>query len=186
MRRELLPPKTAAATIHSGRLTPVCMALCGMFSGSVGATSALPVTSCADDGSPGTLRRQVSASLDGEEIDLHSQLPLGCSTITLSQSELTFPHRVKMIGPTDRTLTILPGLAYSQGVIVSDTYLDIENLTIRGGRRSLPSRVHPSVVDVFTAPENSAWTTSILTIASRKIPRATSRAARFSLWAHCS
>ena len=45
----------------------------------------LPVTSCADDGSPGTLRSVVALAHDGDTIDMTQ---LACSTITLQQGQI--------------------------------------------------------------------------------------------------
>src|SRR5678815_4033512 len=47
--------------------------------------SLLPVTSCADDGSAGTLRMVVEAAGEGDTIDLSG---LTCSTITLEQGAI--------------------------------------------------------------------------------------------------
>lgn len=61
-----------------------------------------PVTSCADDGGPGTLRSVVAAAKDGDTIDLR-RLP--CVRITLSGTPVVTP-------PTAATLTLLgPGPA---------------------------------------------------------------------------
>jgi len=48
-----------------------------------------PVTSCADDGSAGTLRSVVAGAASGDTIDLSQ---LACSTITLTQGEIAIPQ----------------------------------------------------------------------------------------------
>jgi len=70
----------------------------------------LPVTSCLDDNSPGTLRSQIAASGEGDVIDLSA---LTCSTITLTQGPIDLSvlgdHHINdlsIVGPGAATLTI--------------------------------------------------------------------------------
>ena len=55
----------------------------------------LPVTSCADDGSAGTLRSVVASASEGDVIDLGA---LDCSSITLTQGVIDLsvlgPHHI--------------------------------------------------------------------------------------------
>ena len=70
----------------------------------------LPVTSCADDGSPGTLRAVIAGASEGAVIDLSE---LACGTITLMQGLIDLsvlgPHQIndiEIIGPGAGALTI--------------------------------------------------------------------------------
>lgn len=54
-------------------------------SGEARPAAVLPVTSCADDGSPGTLREVVAGAASGDTVDLTQ---LKCSTITLLSGQL--------------------------------------------------------------------------------------------------
>jgi hypothetical protein len=66
----------------------------------------LPVTSCADDGSPGTLRSAVASAQDGDVVTL-SQLPLVCSTISLSTGAIEIPvANLTIEGDVNRSITI--------------------------------------------------------------------------------
>ncbi len=64
----------------------------------------LPVTSCADDGSPGTLRSVAAQAIDGDTIDMSG---LTCSTITLTQG----PIDTSLLGPNplDHVTIVGPG-----------------------------------------------------------------------------
>jgi hypothetical protein len=70
----------------------------------------LPVTSCADDGSPGTLRTVIAGAGEGDVIDLSA---LDCATITLTQGIIDVsvlgPHHINdlsIVGPGAAALTI--------------------------------------------------------------------------------
>jgi hypothetical protein len=70
----------------------------------------VPVTSCADDGSPGTLREAIAGAAEGAVIDMSR---LTCGTITLTQGILDLgvlgPHQIndiELIGPGAGALTI--------------------------------------------------------------------------------
>jgi len=66
--------------------------------------STLPVSSCADDGSAGTLRSVVAAAASGDTVDLSQ---LSCSTITLTQGEIgVLQNDLTLHGPGASTLTI--------------------------------------------------------------------------------
>ena len=73
----------------------------------------LPVTSCLDDGSPGTLRAVVDSAVDGDTVDLTQ---LTCSTITLTggpiDTNFLGPHPLNALtiqGPGRDVLTISAG-----------------------------------------------------------------------------
>lgn len=62
------------------------------------------VTTCADDGSPGTLRSAVTNAVDGDVIDLTS---LACSTITLASGGISVDvDDLSIVGPGATALTI--------------------------------------------------------------------------------
>ncbi len=70
----------------------------------------LPVTSCADDGSPGTLRAVAAEAIDGDTIDMSG---LACSKITLAQGPVGIGvfgpnalHYLTINGPGKDALTI--------------------------------------------------------------------------------
>src|SRR5690349_1136411 len=64
----------------------------------------LPVTSCADDGSAGTLRQVAATAVTGDTIDLSG---LSCSSITLSAGEIAIPVSATLNGPASGALTIV-------------------------------------------------------------------------------
>ena len=107
--------------------------------------SVLPVTSCADDGSPGTLRAVAALAHDGDTIDLTQ---LTCSTITLEHGPIdtsvlgTNPLRSLTIrGPGRDALTISAGngsAVFLMGVPGTYRYpgtLTLSNLTIADGAK---------------------------------------------------
>jgi len=70
----------------------------------------LPVTSCADDGSPGTLRSVIAGASEGDVIDLSA---LDCATITLTQGIIDLSvlgthhlNDLSIVGPGAAALTI--------------------------------------------------------------------------------
>jgi len=64
----------------------------------------LPVTSCADDGSAGTLRNVVAGAFSGDTVDLGA---LTCSTITLSQGAIrSTVDDLAIQGPGQSLLTV--------------------------------------------------------------------------------
>src|SRR5258706_2323575 len=96
------------------------------------------VTSCADDGSAGTLRAVLAAAADGDTIDAYSQAL--CSKITLTQGEIPIPASVTVLGPSSGTLTIDAGhngrIFHSTGPTAADKLLTLAGLTLTGGRAS--------------------------------------------------
>ena len=83
----------------------------------VAQAATLPVTSCADDGSPGTLRSGVNAAANGDVVDLTQ---LACSKITLTQG----PIDTNFLGPHPLNVLTIQGPG-------------ADELTISGGGRSL-------------------------------------------------
>lgn len=87
----------------------------------------VPVTSCADDGGPGTLRSVVAAAKEGDTLDLR-RLP--CVRITLSGTPIVTPPTVAaltLLGPGPAGLTI--DAAGRSNVLV---HLGSGALTLRG------------------------------------------------------
>ncbi|HSE13685.1 MAG TPA: right-handed parallel beta-helix repeat-containing protein [Rudaea sp.] len=89
------------------------------------------VTSCADDGSAGTLRTVVAAAGEGDTVDLST---LKCSTITLTQGAIpVLLNDLTMVGPGSDALVI--DAAGSDRVLVHPGYgtLTLTALTVRNG-----------------------------------------------------
>ena len=106
------PPRSNALRHHPLALClgAACVAATP-FQAGIAAT--LPVTSCADDGSPGTLRSVIDSAVDGDVVDLTQ---LTCSTITLTQgtigTDFLSDHPVNYLtiqGPGRDALTISGG-----------------------------------------------------------------------------
>jgi hypothetical protein len=94
----------------------------------------LPVTSCADDGSAGTLRTVAEGAGDGDTIDLSA---LTCSTITLTQGAIPLLlNSVSITGPGSSALAI--DAAGSDRVLLHPGYgtLTVTGLTLRNGAAS--------------------------------------------------
>ena len=92
----------------------------------------LPVTSCADDGSAGTLRSVVSGAGDGDSIDASA---LTCGTITLAQGAIPiYQNDLTLIGPGANALAV-DGAGLDR-VFVHYGYgtLDLQQLTVRNGQ----------------------------------------------------
>jgi hypothetical protein len=100
------------------------------------AATILPVSSCADDGSAGTLRHVIGSANAYDTIDLHSQL--SCSAITLASGEIIMGHNLTLEGPADRKLTIVGDgssrIFEIQGTAQSYGSLTLKNLSVSGGR----------------------------------------------------
>ncbi len=106
--------------------------------------STLPVTSCADDADPGTLRNVLAAAAEGDTVDL-SQLT--CSTITLTQGPIDTSalgehqlYDVTVQGPGRDALTIDAG-GQSQVFVVggfssSQGTFTLNDLTVANGAYS--------------------------------------------------
>lgn len=88
------------------------------------------VTSCADDGAPGTLRQVVANAASGDHVDMSTLLCLG-STITLTQGEIAIAQDLTLAGAIGSPMTI----ANSGGRVLHSTSTDLSlaNLIISGG-----------------------------------------------------
>ena len=93
--------------------------------------STLPVTSCADDGSAGTLRTVLASAADGDTVDLGA---LTCSTITLAEGAVTTAvDNVTIAGPGRNALTI-DAAHLDRAIVLSGAgTLSISDLTIANG-----------------------------------------------------
>jgi hypothetical protein len=110
-----------------------CMAAAFVLAPPLALATTHVVNTCADDGSVGSLRQQVSAAGPGDTIDL-STAQLTCSLITLGVSEIaTGVESLTLKGPTDRTVTITTSdpirLFRHDGALA----LTVSNLTLSGG-----------------------------------------------------
>jgi len=117
-----------------------CLAAClsGVFGAplaTVTAANTLNVSSCADDNSAGTLRKVVAAAANGDTVDLHTQLPFACSTITLQHGEIPVTvANLSLQGPSNHALTIEAGDS-SRVLNHSGTgHLQIDHLTLADGK----------------------------------------------------
>lgn len=91
----------------------------------------LPVTSCADDGSAGTLRSVIGRAVSGDTVDLSA---LTCSTITLTQGAIRFDvDDISVSGPSDGGLTIDGNDEDSVFVNFGTGTLSIDHLTLMHG-----------------------------------------------------
>jgi len=91
----------------------------------------VPVTSCADDGTAGTLRDAFENAADGDVIDMRG---LTCSLISLQNGALASPVlNLKLLGPGVDALTIDGN---NGGRVLEGTNLDIADLTIAHGLES--------------------------------------------------
>lgn len=92
----------------------------------------LPVTSCLDDSSGGTLREVLATAGEGDTLDLSG---LACSTITLANGELaTSVDDIQLLGPSDHELTID---AVTESRVISHVgagTLGLSHLGFRNGR----------------------------------------------------
>ena len=90
-----------------------------------------PVTTCADDGSAGSLRSVLDAVISGDTVDLSA---LTCSTITLADGALeTQADDLRLLGPSTQRLTI-DGNAQDRVMLhLASGTLTVENLDIANG-----------------------------------------------------
>jgi len=120
------------------RQAPLALCLASMLSGPLAAAESPrptgttpPVTSCADDGDPSTLRSVMMSAPLGAAIDL-SQLT--CGTITLQQGVIDIgTNEETLIGPGADRLTIDGN---NQSGIFSAARIEIDGLTLTRGRVS--------------------------------------------------
>lgn len=116
LQRALLPRVVVALLVGA----PLC---------AIGAT--LPVTTCADDGSPGTLRSVIGSAANGDVVDLTG---LACSTITLTEGAIDATNlgvnplrNLTIQGPGSGALTI-SGDHASDVLRFGDIYNNFENV----------------------------------------------------------
>ncbi len=136
------------------------------------AVSTLPpitrgISSCLDDGSPGTLRSVIAAAADGDTIDLSTS---GCSTITLTAGQLAVTQNgLTLIGPpvtaAGPALSI-DGNRASRVILSTGTSgaLEIDNITITNGYKLAADNAQANGGAIFTTNDlvlnNSAVTNS--------------------------
>jgi Right handed beta helix region len=93
------------------------------------------VTSCADDNSAGTLRHQAAALNGLNVLDLSA---LTCNPVTLTQGPLTYSDSLDIVGPTDRSISIVGNGNDRVFLRVASPgqhgSLQLENITVSGGR----------------------------------------------------
>lgn len=101
---------SATSLIDSARRNPMTLraALAVAIALAIGASpvraTTHSVTSCADDGSAGTLRDVIAHASDGDTADLS---PLSCSTITLATGEIVIPqNNLVLYSPAEHPVTI--------------------------------------------------------------------------------
>lgn len=115
--------------LMSGGIQPVAA---GPAPSPVRPSATLPVTHCADDGSPGSLRTVIAGAGEGDWIDLTQ---LACAIITLHQGEIrTDLADLTLLGPGQAALTIDgngAGRVFRHG---GTGTLTLSNLTVSGGR----------------------------------------------------
>ena len=98
----------------------------------------LPVTSCDDDGSPGTLRSVVAGAQSGDVIDLSE---LTCSTISLAAGAIRVPQEaLTFVGPGSAHLSLEANQSYQRIVEHSGHgTLRIGGLRVSGGWATAPA-----------------------------------------------
>ena len=128
----------------NARALPLAAAIVAALGAGPAVATVLPVTSCADDGSTGTLRAAALIAHDGDTIDLTQ---LTCSTITLENgpidSSLLGPnplYDLTIVGPGQEALTISGGGAsavfVAGGPNLGNTgAFTLENLTVAHGAK---------------------------------------------------
>lgn len=104
--------------------------------------STLPVTSCADDGSAGTLRSVVASAASGDIVDLSQ---LGCSTITLQDGQIEVNvDNLTLAGPGRDALTIDAHDASRILLHSGAGTLTVSGLTLTHGRADVAIPSNPS------------------------------------------
>jgi Right handed beta helix region len=98
--------------------------------------STLPVTSCADDGTPGTLRSVVSGAGDGDVVDLSG---LACGPITLTGGVIPIYADTLSIQGRSALDTIISGNVTDRVFLdYGYTSLTLRDLTVRDGFNQVP------------------------------------------------
>ncbi|HVZ23621.1 MAG TPA: choice-of-anchor Q domain-containing protein, partial [Vicinamibacterales bacterium] len=103
--------------------------------GSSRPATTLPVTSCADDGSDGTLRAVVASAATGDIVDM-SQLTCGTITLTTGQINI-YVDNLTLQGPGQTALTIDANHA-SRAIAGYGRGLAINDLTVANGYQTGP------------------------------------------------
>ena len=127
----------------NARALPLAIAVAlGISVPVAGRAATLPVTSCADDDSVGTLRAEAMTAQDGDTIDMTQ---LTCSTITLAQGPIDTsvfgPHPVNSLtlaGPGQNALTISGGgdsAVFFVGTDTDQSTFTARDLTIAHGAK---------------------------------------------------
>ena len=125
-------------SLRASRLARCLAATLGLTIGS--AHGAVPVTSCADDGSAGTLRKILSTAANNAVIDAS-----GCSAITLTQGEIPIGVSVTLQGPASGTTTVDANHGsrafHSTSAVAGYQQLKLVAITVTGGYVSTDATV---------------------------------------------
>lgn len=109
-----------------------CIALALAASVPIAAAAVLPVTSCADDGSSGTLRSVVAAAATGDTVDLTA---LECAAITLTGGEITVAVDDLAIAGPGRDALAIDAAGVSRVFLHNGAgTLELRDVTVSGGR----------------------------------------------------
>jgi hypothetical protein len=127
--------------LHSLRATRLACCLAAALGMTIGsAHGAVPVTSCADDGSAGTLRKILSTAANNAVIDVSN-----CSAITLTQGEIPIGVSVTLQGPASGTTTVdanhTSRAFHSTSAVADYQKLKLVALTVTGGYFSTDAAV---------------------------------------------
>ncbi|HEX5122200.1 MAG TPA: choice-of-anchor Q domain-containing protein [Rhodanobacteraceae bacterium] len=103
----------------------------------VHAPATLPVTSCLDDGSPGTLRAVVASAASGDTVDMSE---LACGTITLATGQINvYVADLTLQGPGQSALTIDGNHAGRVLAAYALGTLTLADLTVANGYQTSPA-----------------------------------------------
>lgn len=118
---------SARSVLSTARRRPLAAAAAALFALATPEAFAGIVTSCADDGSVGTLRSAIAGAASGDTIDLSGLN--SCSLITLNPGELPIPQAsLTLQGPTTHDF-LIEGNLYHSGTGT----LSVNNLTLGFG-----------------------------------------------------
>ena len=107
--------------------------------------SVLPVTSCEDDGSAGTLRSVVASAGSGDIVDLSA---LTCSTISLASGAIVVPlESLRFVGPGSALLSLDANQSYRRIIEHSGHgMLSLSGLRLTGGWAGIGSAAYGGCV----------------------------------------
>lgn len=109
-----------------------CIALALAMSAPIATADVLPVTSCDDDGGPGSLRSVVAAAATGDTVDLAA---LECGTITLAGGEIPVAVDDLFIAGPGRDALAIDAAGASRVFLHGGAgTLELRDVTISGGR----------------------------------------------------